>query len=202
MSMAASASCQRHRHHDALAGGEAIGLDHDRRALRADISQRVGGIGEAAIGAGRNIELRVHSALVKPLEPSSWAAALLGPNALMPAAVRSSTIPATSGVSGPTMTRSTLLALQKSITGGMVGDVERDAFGLVGDAGIARRAPQFGQQRRSGDLPRQSVFAAAGTEQEDVHCMARCWEPKAGRSHESPAWPQGDDRHIRLRRLG
>ena len=111
----------------------------------------------------------VQSALVNPLEPSSWAAALLGPNALMPAAARSSTIPATSGVSGPTTTKSTLLVLQKSITAGWSVMSSGDAFGLVGDAGIARRAPQFGQQRRSGDLPRQSVFAAAGTEQEDVH---------------------------------
>src|SRR4029079_767123 len=56
--------------------------------------------------------------LVKPLEPSSCAACLLGPNALMPALARSSTIPATSGVSGPTTTKSTLLVLQKSITAG------------------------------------------------------------------------------------
>ena len=33
MAMAASASRQRHGDHDALAGGEPVGLDHDRRAL-------------------------------------------------------------------------------------------------------------------------------------------------------------------------
>src|SRR5436853_510989 len=42
---------------DALAGRKAVGLDHDRRALLAHISQRVGGAGKAAIGTGRNIEL-------------------------------------------------------------------------------------------------------------------------------------------------
>ena len=57
----------------------------------------------------------------------------------------------------------------------MVGDIERHAFGFARDAGIARRAPQFGQQRGSGDLPRQSVFAAAGTEQENVHGSAAKW---------------------------
>jgi hypothetical protein len=51
----------------------------------------------------------------------------------------------------------------------MIGDIQRDTFGLIGNAGIARRAPQSGQQRGRGDLPRQSVFTAAGTEQEDVH---------------------------------
>jgi len=46
----------------------------------------------------------------------------------------------------------------------MVGDIERHAFGLAGDPGIARRAPQFFNQRGACDLPRQSMFAAAGTE--------------------------------------
>ena len=55
MSMASCASLQRHRDDDALAGGETIGLDHDRRALRADIG--LGGIriAEALIGRGRNV---------------------------------------------------------------------------------------------------------------------------------------------------
>src|SRR6266700_2770955 len=57
-----------------------------------------------------------HSALVKLLELSSLPAALVGPNALKPAALRSSTMPAAIGASGPTTTRSTALALQKSIT--------------------------------------------------------------------------------------
>src|SRR5215218_7528859 len=58
----------------------------------------------------------LHRSLVKPLEPSSRAAALRGPNVMNPAASRSSTMPATRGVSGPTTTRSTALRLQKSIT--------------------------------------------------------------------------------------
>ena len=114
-------------------------------------------------------------ALVNPLEPSSCAACLLGPNALMPAAARSSTIPAASGVSGPTTTRSTALRLAEVDHRRMVGDVERHAFGFPRDAGIARRAPEFCQQWGGGDLPRQSVFAAAGTEQEDVHWDAAKW---------------------------
>src|ERR1700750_3073730 len=54
--------------------------------------------------------------LVKPFELSSCEAALLGPNALIPAAPRSSTMPAASGPSGPTTTRSTLLALHHAVT--------------------------------------------------------------------------------------
>ena len=78
-------------------------------------------------------------------------------------------MPAAIGASGPTTTKSTLLALQKSITAAWSDDVERHAFGLPRDAGIARRAPEFRHQRGSRDLPGESVFATAGTEQEDVH---------------------------------
>src|SRR5438309_1687855 len=47
-----------------------------------------------------------HKSLVKPLEPSSWAAAALGPNTRMPAARSASATPATNGASGPITTRS------------------------------------------------------------------------------------------------
>ena len=51
----------------------------------------------------------------------------------------------------------------------MVGGIERDAFGLPRDAGIARRAPQLCHQRRGRDLPGQRVFAPAGAEKKNVH---------------------------------
>ena len=44
-----------HRHHDALAGGKTVGLDHDRRALRADIGLCLVRIGEVFVGSGRNV---------------------------------------------------------------------------------------------------------------------------------------------------
>ncbi|MNN32543.1 hypothetical protein D3C81_1462660 [compost metagenome] len=45
---------QRHRHHHALARGQAVGLDHDRRALRVDIGMRLGGVREGLVGGGRD----------------------------------------------------------------------------------------------------------------------------------------------------
>ena len=42
-------------HDDALAGGEAVGLDHDRRALRLDIGRGLVGVGEALVGGGRDV---------------------------------------------------------------------------------------------------------------------------------------------------
>src|SRR4051794_40280621 len=46
------------------------------------------------------------TSLAKAFDPSMWAAAALGPNALMPASKHVSTSPFTSGTSGPTTTRS------------------------------------------------------------------------------------------------
>src|SRR6202012_3814457 len=57
-----------------------------------------------------------HSALVKFFELWSRPAALVGPNALKPAALRSSTTPAAIAASGPTTTQSILLCLENSIT--------------------------------------------------------------------------------------
>src|SRR5690606_3643495 len=52
---------------------------------------------------------------------------------------------------------------------GVVGDVERHQFRLLGDARIAGRAVELVGERASRDLPGEGVFAAAGTEQEDIH---------------------------------
>ena len=138
-----------------------------------------------------------HSALVKFFELSSWPAALVGPKALKPAALRSSTTPAAIAASGPTTTKSTALRLQKSITAGWSAISIGDTFGVFGDAGIAGRAPQFGQQRGSGDLPRQSVFAAAGTEQEDVHEVDRMQGFEAQSVAQIAPVLQGDGRQQR-----
>src|SRR6202030_1920005 len=79
-----------------------------------------------------------------------------------------------------------LMALAEIDHRGMIGDVERHTFGLARNAGIARRAPEFGHQRRGRDLPRQSVFAAAGTEQKNVHKCSQGKGAVSSRSHESP----------------
>ena len=78
-------------------------------------------------------------------------------------------MPAHSGASGPTTTKSIFFSRAKAITAGMVGEIERDAFGLLRDAGIARRAIELVGERARGDLPGQRVLAPAGTEDEDVH---------------------------------
>ena len=107
--------------------------------------------------------------LVKPLEPSSCAAARDGPNALMPAASRSSARPATSGASGPITTSPMSFSLQKPMTASMVGDVERHAFGDLRDPGIARRAIEPIEQGALLELPGERMLAAAASDQQHIH---------------------------------
>ncbi len=72
-----------HRH--ALAGGQAVGLDHHRQrgnprgARPAPVAARA-----ADIAGGRDARSRAHKSLVKPLEPSSCAGTLFGPNTASP----------------------------------------------------------------------------------------------------------------------
>jgi hypothetical protein len=93
------------------------------------------------------MSIRSHSALVKPLEPSSCAAAALGPKTAIPASFSASASPSTSGASGPTTTRPIPLIRQKSMTPCRDRHVECDAFRHLGDARIARRAEQRFEQR-------------------------------------------------------
>ena len=137
--MAASASVDARGDDDALAGGEAVRLDDDRRAplahdrpLRRPASREAA---KAAVGMPNSAQ----SSLVKAFEPSSCAAARRGPKALMPAAARSSTRPATSGASGPTTTRPIASVPAEGGDRGVVGDVERDVGPALRRAGIARR---------------------------------------------------------------
>ena len=119
--------------------------------------------------------------LVKPFEPSSCAAARVGPKAAMPAAARSSTIPATSGASGPTTTKPMPVAPAEADDGSVVGDVEGDELGDLGDAGIARRGVELGQPRRLGQLPGQRVLAPAGADEEDLHGTCAAVTPTRAR---------------------
>src|SRR5690348_3264907 len=89
----------------------------------------------------------LHRSLVKPLEPSSCAAAALGPNTAMPACRSASPTPATSGASGPTTTRSMPCVRAKSTTAsGSHGSIARHWAhrAIPGLPGAAMSLPQLG----------------------------------------------------------
>ena len=106
---------------------------------------------------------------MKPLEPSSRAACLLGSERLDAFARE-----IIDDAGGKRRFRADhdevdLIAPAERDHGCMIGDVEADAFGFTGDTGIAGRAPEFCHQRGRRNLPRKGVFAAAGTKQKDFH---------------------------------
>ena len=130
------------RDHYPLAGREPVGLDDDGQRMLADI-----GLGSGSLAAARrsgSVRSVCHaarrSALVKAFEPSSRAAAALGPKALIPAASSRSTIPSTRGNSGPTTTRSIAPLPRQGHDAVQVVHRQPDALGDLRDPGIARGA--------------------------------------------------------------
>ncbi len=140
MAMAASASAHGHGHHHALAGGEPIGLDHDRRALRADIGQRLGGVIEAAVGAGRNVEFAAE-VLCETLGALELGGLLARAERLDAGAREIIDDPGRQRrlrADHDEIHRVTLAEIDHRR---VVGNIEGDAFGFLRDPGIARRAP-------------------------------------------------------------
>ena len=128
----------------ALARGEAVGLDHTGgRSGRAPPSRRRAS-GARAIARRSGCRRAAHRSLVKPLRAFELRRGLGRAEHRDPrGAQRRRRGPSTSGASGPTTTRSIALRRQKSITARVVGHVERDQLGMLGDARIAGRGVEL-----------------------------------------------------------
>ena len=120
---------------------------------------------QAAVG----MPCRAQKALVNALEPSSRAAAAVGPNALMPAARSRSTSPSTSGTSGPTTTSPTPSARARATSPSM-------SSALTGTQRASAAMPALPgahttslDQRRGGQRPAQRVLAPAAAHHQHLH---------------------------------
>ena len=113
-----------------------------------------------------------HRSLVKPFEPSSRAAALRRPE---DADAGGAQIVGDAGHQRrlrPDHNQVDRLVAAEIDDCRMVGDIERHAFGVLGNAGIARGGIEPGQQRRRRQFPGQRMLAAARADEEDVHTHA------------------------------
>ena len=146
------------RDDDALAGREPVGLDDDRRALRAHVGLRGRGRGETLIGRGRNV--------VRPAQVLGEALGAFEPRRGL---ARAECLDAgggeivddarhTSGASGPTTTRSIVPRAAECDHRRMVGDVERDAVRL---RARCRHCPARNRACRPADSPQSSRRARA-----------------------------------------
>ena len=92
----------------------------------------------------------------------------------MPAAARSSASPATSGASGPTTTRPMFSAWQKAMTAAWSVTFRSTLRAIWPMPGLPGAHESLSQSGLAGDGPGQRMFAAAGTDEENVHeCTLR-----------------------------
>ena len=179
----------------ALAGRQAVGLDDDRQLLRRQIGLGGARIGEAAIGAGGNGELaaQVLGEALRALELRrrlGWAKYLdPGGRQVVDEAGHQRRL-------GPHHDEADPVVGAEPDDGGVVGHVERHAAGDLGNAGVARRAIELGQQRARRQGPGQRVLTAAGTDEENVH--QRRSRKSSGKSLQS--WPRVRHPHVSSKR--
>jgi hypothetical protein len=158
--------------HHALAGGKPVGLYHDWGAVLAHVNLRRLRRDEAFVGrrwdavraaeilgeALRALKPRCPLGRAKRLDAGSFE---IVDNAGAERRLR------------PDCDEADILVLAEGDHRGVVGRIERHAFGLLRNPGIARRAIKAAHQRTRGDLPSQRMFTPAGTEQKNVHSLRK-----------------------------
>ena len=137
------ASATRRRDDHALARGQAVGLDDDRRAA-ARARTRASSVAsrERRVGARSGCRGARRKSLANAFEPSSCAAARVGPKSAGPRARNASTTPATSGAFGPDdgeRRRFSRCASATSAGDVVGGDVDVAHLRLARGAGVAGR---------------------------------------------------------------
>jgi hypothetical protein len=160
---------ERHRDDDALSSSQAIRLDDDRRAMRADVGERGGVVAKAAIVAGGHAELptEILGEAFRAFQPRRRLAGSETENPRRREVVRDAR---DQGRLGPDDDETDRVRPTEVDDCAVVADVERDVLGDRRAARIPRRDVEFAQQRRLRDRQRESVFACAGAENQDVHC--------------------------------
>ncbi len=160
----------RFRDHNALAGGEAVGLHHDRRAVLSHVILRRSCRREALIGRGRDV-VRAADILGESLRAFKLRGHLRGTERLDPGGFQIVDDAGAKRRFRSHHDEADALVLAEGDHRRMIGRIERHAFGLLRDPGIARRAIEAVHQRARRHFPGQRMLASAGSEQKDVHSM-------------------------------
>ena len=134
--MAASASAEAFRDDHALAGGQSVGLDDDGRAACADIGLGRCGVAETLIGCGR------YAVGAAEVLGEAFGAFELRGGAARPEGLDAGRFQIVHDAGAERRFRADddevdAVAAAKRDHRRMVGDIEGDAFGFVGDSGIA-----------------------------------------------------------------
>ena len=156
---------QRHGDDDALAGGEAVGLDDDRRTLAVDVGVRRGDVRKGLVGGGRDL-VPHHEALGEILRALELRGFLGRAENLQ--AARAENV---HDAGGERRFRADDGEVHAFLLGEIgerlrVGEVHVLQLVLARRAGVAGGDKDFLQAGRIGQAPGQSVFAAAGADDE------------------------------------
>ena len=166
--MPASASASRHGDDDAFAGVQAVGLHHDRRAVLLHVG--LGGLRIAKFreAGGRNL-VRGAKLLGEGLGAFELRRDRLGAERLDAGLLQIVHQARDQRRFGADHHQVDLVRLAEGRDRRVVGDLEVDDLRFLGDARIARRRIELGQERARGELPGERMLASAGAEEQDLH---------------------------------
>ena len=160
-----------HGHHHALARGQSIGLDHNRRTLGVDVSVRRRGVGEALV-VGRRDVVPLHEGFGKCLGAFKLRGSLRRAKNAQPVgaefidhAGRQRRLRTDHG-------QLDFFLLRPFAQGFDVGDRHRLIAHVVGRRAVARRHINLVHPAGLGQAPGQRVFAAATADDENFHAAA------------------------------
>ena len=152
----------------AFAGGQAIGLDHHRNGKAVERLQRILGAGRADIAGGWNIGAGAQ-VLGKALRAFQLRRRLVRAEDENLGDPQAFGEPVDQRRFRPDHDQVDVMFAAEQDHFAMVCDVQCDQLRMLGDAGIARRCIEFLERRGLRQLPRQGMFAATRTDQQDIH---------------------------------
>jgi hypothetical protein len=174
-----------HRHHHALAGGKAVGLDHDRRALGIDVGMGGLDLGEGLELRGRDLVSR-HEALGKVLGAFQLRGGFCRSEDAQVAGTEHVDDAGRQRRFGTDHGGMHLLPLGVIGQGMDVGQRQVLKFLFACRTGIARRHVNLLQARRLRQAPGQRMLAPAGTHHKNLH-GASAGPPQGGAAKQNGA---------------
>ena len=123
-----------------------------------------------------------HDLLGENLAPFDFRRLARGPKIFSPRASKVSTMPRVRGASGPTTVRS-IRSFSAKAASGSHPRRRGQAFGLLRNSGVSRRAEDFPDRGALGDLPDQGMLPSPAADDQDFHFFLQLIHHREHRGH-------------------